>query len=114
MDLYYSLLKNEKYFVKRKFKNWCSPVHWLMTITLKKNNLRNKLIKYLNKKGIEARPMINPIGDAIHLKQYREQKQRYYARKISVNSLHLPSSTSLSANQIIYICNNLIKFFQKH
>jgi|TARA_B110000037_G_C17128138_1_gene509435 perosamine synthetase len=114
MNLYYSLLKNETHFVKRKFKKWCLPVHWLMTITLKKNNLRNKLIKYLKKKGIEARPMINPIEDALHLKQYRDKKQSYVARKTSVNSVHLPSSTSLSVKQINHICSALNSYFQKN
>ena len=114
MKFYYSLLKNENYFIKRKFKNWCLPVHWLMTITLKKKNLRNKLIKYLKKRGIESRPMINPIEDALHLEKYRDRKQSIVAKKISTNSLHLPSSTSLTANQISYICSTLNAYFKKN
>ena len=114
MKIYYSLLKNENFFIKRKFKKWCSPVHWLMTITLKKKNLRNKLIKFLKTKGIEARPMINPIQDALHLEKYRDSKQSIDAKKISTNSLHLPSSTSLSKRQIFYICNKLNEFFEKN
>ena len=81
---------------------------------LEKKNLRNKLIKYLKKRGIESRPMINPIEDALHLEKYRDRKQSIIAKKISTNSLHLPSSTSLSANQINYICSTLNAYFKKN
>ena len=111
MSLYYKLLKDETHFVKRKFKNWCLPAHWLMTITLRKNNLRNKLMKYLKKKGIESRQMINPIENALHLVKYRDAKESIIAKKISNNSLHLPSSTGLTSKQINYICYELKKYF---
>ena len=110
MNKYYNLLKDETFFIKRKFKKWCLPAHWLMTLTLKKKNTRSKLMKYLKKKGIETRPMINPIEDGLHFKKHRNSKESKIARIISKNSIHLPSATSLSDNQIKYICSALNKF----
>ena len=81
-----------------------------MTLTLKKKNTRSKLMKYLKKKGIETRPMINPIEDGLHFKKHRNSKESKIARIISKNSIHLPSATSLSDNQIKYICSALNKF----
>ena len=46
---YNKYLKNIKDIRIRSFKDWCTPVHWLMTITIKKKNLRNKILKYLYK-----------------------------------------------------------------
>lgn len=111
-NYYYKLLKNEKHFSKRKFKNWCTPVHWLMTITLKKSYLRNKLIKFMKKKGIELRPMINPIQDAPQFKIYRDPKEVKVAKYVSKNSVHLPSSPNLKKKQIIHICKILNDFFE--
>ena len=112
-DYYYNLLNEERYFTKRKFKNWCTPVHWLMTITLKKKNQRNKLVKYMRIKGIELRPMINPIQDAIQFKEFRNNEEVQIAKYISKNSVHLPSSTNLNKSEILHICVSLKSFFKK-
>ena len=36
MKLYYHYLKDIEEITIRNFQNWCSPVHWMLTITLKK------------------------------------------------------------------------------
>jgi perosamine synthetase len=95
----------------RSFESWCSPVHWLTTITLNKKNLRNKLLAYLKKFGIDARSMINPVHEAYHFKKYFKNKDFKNSIHVSKNSLHLPSSTNLKKKQIKFICNKLIKFF---
>lgn len=111
------LLVYKKYLSKmpdlklRSFKSWCSPVHWLTTITLNEKNLRNKLLKYLKKSGIDARSMINPVHEAHHFKKYFKSKDFKNSIQISKNSLHLPSSTNLKEKQIKFICKKLSKFF---
>ncbi len=112
MQDYYKLLsKNENYSI-RKFEKWCTPVHWLTTITLKKENLRENLLKYLKNQKIDARQMINPINDSVHIKKLIKKKF-YFASKISKNSIHLPSSLSLTNKEISYIVNKLNNFFNK-
>jgi|TARA_Y100000294_G_scaffold38251_1_gene33990 perosamine synthetase len=96
----------------RSFKNWCLPVHWLTTITIHKKNLRNKLIYFLLKEGVDARPMINPVHQAYHFKKYFNNKDFKNSINISKNSLHLPSSTYLLPNQIKFICKKIKLFFK--
>jgi len=112
------MLLYEKYLSKiseikvRSFKNWCSPVHWMMTITVNKKNLRNKLIYFLFKEGVDARAMVNPVHQAYHFKKYFINKDFKNSINISKNSLHLPSSTYLSLKQIKFICNKIKLFFK--
>ena len=97
----------------RSFENWCLPVHWLTTLTVNKKNLRNKLVYFLFKEGVDARPMINPIHQAYHFKKYFNNKDFKNSISISRNSIHLPSSTNLTEKQIKFICNKVKLFFHK-
>jgi len=96
----------------RSFKDWCSPVHWLTTITILKKNLRNKLIHFLFKSGVDARPMVNPVHQALHFKNFFNDKDFNNSINISKNSIHLPSSTNLTRNEIKFICEKIKIFFK--
>jgi perosamine synthetase len=98
----------------RSFKNWCSPVHWMTTLTVNKKNLRNKLLYFLYKEGIDARPMIFPVHQAFHFKKYFNKKEFKNSINISKNSIHLPSSTLLKESEIKFICNKIKLFFSKN
>ena len=97
----------------RSFKDWCSPVHWMTTITLYKKNLKNKLIRFLLKNGVDARPMVNPVHEAKHFKNSFNKNDFRNSTKISRNSLHLPSSTNLTKQEINFICKKIKVFFKK-
>ena len=112
MKYYYKLLQNNENYTLRKFKKWCIPVHWLTTITLKKKNLREKLLKYLKEHKIDARQMVNPVNKSVHIGKLIK-KNFYHANKISNNSIHLPSSLNLTRSQIKYIVTKLNNFFNK-
>ena len=114
MKLYYQLLSSINDIKLREFESWCTPAHWFLTITLKKKNLRNKLIKYLRDQSIETRPMINPIVNAVHFRKYNLKGLFRNSQLISQNSLHLPSSTNLSKKQIHFICKKVKLFFHKY
>ena len=109
--LYYNklLAKNNNYIV-RKFEKWCKPVHWLTTIKLKKKGIRNNLLVYLKKNNIDARQMVNPINDAVHIRKNIKNKFKH-ADDVSKNSLHLPSSLSLTKREMDYIVKKLNIFF---
>ena len=113
MLLYQKYLSQINQIKVRSFKKWCSPVHWMTTITIKKKYLRNKLIHFLLKKGVDARPMINPVHEAHHFKRIFNKKNFTNSINISRNSIHLPSSTSLTRNEIKYISNKVKFFFSK-
>ena len=113
MLLYKKYLSQISEIKVRSFKSWCSPVHWLTTISILKKNSRNKLIQFLLKSGVDARPMINPVHQAYHFKKYFKGINFKNSINISKNSLHLPSSTYLSSKQIKFICNKVKLFFHK-
>lgn len=111
MEYYYKVLSNNKKYYTRKFKIWCKPVHWLTTITFNQDNIRNKIILYLKKNGIDARQMVNPINDALHIKNKIREKF-LVADKISKRSLHLPSGLNLTRKDINYIVKTLNNYFK--
>ena len=111
--IYYENLKDLKHVELRQFKKWCSPVNWLITIKLKKEGLRNKFIKYLKDFKIDSRQMINPINEAYHIKDLINKKFQV-SKKISINSVHLPSGLNLSKNQINKICKRVKLFFKEY
>ncbi len=113
MLLYKKYLSQISEIKTRSFKSWCSPVHWLTTITILKKNLRNRLINFLVKSGIDARPMINPVHEARHFKNFFNKKNFVNSINVSRNSLHLPSSTDLKKSEIQFICNKVEIFFKK-
>jgi len=85
----------------------------MTTITINKKNLRNKLIYFLIKEGVDARPMIFPVHQAYHFKKYFNNKDFKNSINISKNSIHLPSSTYLKKNEIKFICNKIKLFFSR-
>ena len=113
MLLYQKYLSQIKEIKIRAFKKWCSPVHWMTTITIKKKYLRNKLIHFLLKEGVDARPMVNPVHQAYHFKKIFNKKDFENSTNISKNSIHLPSSTILSRKEIKYISKKVKIFFTK-
>ena len=114
MLLYEKYLSRISEIKVRSFKVWCTPVHWMTTITINKINLRNRLIHFLSRAGIDARPMINPVHEALHFKKYFNKKNFSKSLKVSKNSLHLPSSTSLKASEVKFICNRIKIFFSNN
>ena len=113
MLLYKKYLSQISEIKVRSYKNWCSPVHWMTTIIVNKKNLRNKLIYFLFKKGVDARPMIFPVHQAYHFKKYFKDKDFKNSINISKNSVHLPSSTSLGIREIKFICDKVKLFFNR-
>tara|TARA_B100001996_G_scaffold240892_2_gene186245 strand:- start:197 stop:1285 length:1089 start_codon:yes stop_codon:yes gene_type:complete len=110
MNLYNSELKNVKDIKIRKFKNWCTPVHWLMTIRCRNQSTRNKLMRFLRKRKIETRQMIFPINFAKYINISKKFKT---AEKVSLSSMHLPSGYNIKNSQVKYISSQIKDFFQR-
>ncbi len=111
MNLYYEELKDINTISLRAFDNFTEPVHWLMTIKLL-NSSRSKFINYMSKKGIECRPMIDPVITAFHFKKYQKKNEFNKIKKVTKSYVHLPSSTNLKEKEILYICKEIKKFFK--
>ena len=86
--------------------------YWLVTILLKENKIKKRLMKYLKKRKIETRPIFIPINQ---LNMYRQSDKKFSnSIKISNRGLSLPSFPGLSINMIKYICDEIKKFMKNY
>lgn len=113
MELYYELLADCPQIKLRKYAEWCTPVHWLLTITIANGYDRDNFLAYMSTKGVECRQMINPVHQAKYLVEHYDSKDFPSSIKLAAQSAHLPSSTNLSQDEIKMICNSVKSFFNQ-
>jgi perosamine synthetase len=106
---YENYLSSSEQLQLRKKQPWAETVHWLMTVRLRKTGIRDKMLEYLKREGIDCRQMIYPVHYAHHFKNDYAQQNFPISEKVSLNSLHLPSSTNLSEESIEKISKTLLK-----
>ncbi len=111
MELYYELLADCPQIKLRKYAEWCTPVHWLLTITIASGYDRDKFLAYMSNKGVECRQMINPVHEAKYLIEHYDSKDFPNSIKLAAQSAHLPSSTNLSQDEVKLICDTVKSFF---
>ena len=75
---------------------WAKSVYWLYSVLVDKA-LRDKIIQYLEERGIEIRPFFYPIHI---LPPYKKKIKLPVAEELSAAGLNLPSGFRLSVNQI--------------
>ncbi len=110
---YNSKLKNLKFVNMIKEFPKVKNSHWLTFIIIKDVLIRDKLLKFLNSKGIEVRSGFYSAHEMNIYKKFTHKKINYInSKNISNSIITLPSSVSLKNEEIDYICN-LIKLFFK-
>lgn len=103
-SLYKKYLKDVEQYVE--FHNQMDDyehVYWMFSIILKDKTKisRDELMQYLEKKGIETRPLFYPIHS---MPPYYEEKGYYpIAEKLSSRGINLPTHAMLTENDIKYI-----------
>ena len=106
-EIYNSMLSKINGIILRKNYKYLQTVHWLMTIQFENKNLRDKMILFLRENNIDSRQMIFPVNYAKQFKNHNTKFLVGRSKKISLASLHLPSSTSLNKKQLELICNKV-------
>jgi perosamine synthetase len=106
MDYYYSELSNINGITLRNYADWCDPVHWMMTIKLDEKYKRDEFISFMKGEEIDCRQMINPVNKADHFIDHFDEYFRV-SEKLSMQSVHLPSSTVLTKRDINFIVKNI-------
>jgi len=107
--LYVDLLSQSDSLTLRPKQTWSQSVHWLMTIRLRKEGIRDHMLEYLKQLGIDCRQMIYPVHEARHFSQNYRGENFPVSVGISHNSLHLPSSTNLSRENIEMIAETVLR-----
>jgi len=107
---YLTCVKEIKSFIIADIPNYANNNHWL-NIFMRNPVKINKVIDYLRHKNIETRP----IWQLNHLQEPYKSCQSYKvenAPKLINQSLCLPSSVSITDNQISSVINKLKKYFK--
>jgi len=106
-NMYRDLLQNKNIkFINTDLKK-ITP--WMVDILLKSKLQRSNLIKFLGEKQIETRIIYPPIH---RLNPYKNNDSNFkMSSKISDIGLWLPSSVTLTENQIEYVCKEINRFF---
>ena len=80
--------------------------YWMYSILLKGplGNYRDEFMEILGTKEIETRPFFYPVHT---LPIYRDQVERGcpVAEDVATRGVSLPSSTKLTEQQVIHVCN---------
>lgn len=89
--------------------------YWLYTFLIKKNApfTRGDLMDYLNKKGIETRPVFYPLHVMPPYKNFGNDDSLNISIEISECGMSLPSSVGLSEIEANYICNCISEFISE-
>ena len=84
--------------------NWSKNSFWLYTLVINGigEKKRDKLLQSLKNRGVECRPVFYPLNT---MKPYEKFSKGDYkiSENLSMNSLSLPSSSGLTANEQNYI-----------
>lgn len=107
---YHAALDGVRGVVLRQFAPWCTPVHWLTTITLDARFDRDRFLEFMKSHGVDCRQMINPVHRALHFASLFDDAAFPVANDVSARSAHLPSSTGLTGEQIACVAD-LVKRF---
>lgn len=104
----YKKYLDDRLFNHQLIKKDYKSVYWMYGITLKRKNYKNILQKKLLKLGIDTRNFFFPISQQpcfkyLNLNMYKTP----ISNELWENGLYLPSSTSLTESDIIYISNKL-------
>lgn len=111
-EAYEAALGESPLYSFRPKRDWCEAVHWMMTLTLSQEGLRDGLIEHLRSEGIDSRQMVFPV----HLAEPYREENRHNAfpasERVSLNSIHLPSSLDLTQEEIEFVSNTVKKWLE--
>ena len=110
LDFYNRLFESVPGVTTRPFKDWCTPVHWMTTITFDEKYDRNDFLQFMKHQGVDCRQMINPVHTADHFKDIYEDSQYPHSKYMSAQSAHLPGSTSLQESEIEFVVEKVKEF----
>jgi len=101
--MYKKLLQGLSAVIPAPEMPWAKNVYWLYSVLVEKI-LRDKIIKHLERQGIEARPFFYPIHI---LPPYKHSLTLPVAEELSAKGLNLPSGPRLPENQIEEVVESL-------
>ena len=106
-------LKNLKFLSMAKETLKTKNSHWLTYVLVKDNLIRDKLLSFINSKGIEAKSGFYSAHQMDIYKNFKNKKIDYAnSKKISSSIITLPSFVNLKNEEIDYICKLIKSYFK--
>lgn len=89
---------------------------WLYTVLVKENApfKRDDVMEYLGQYGIETRPVFYPAHEMPPYEKFGKKENLIISKKTSVAGFSLPSSVSLTNEELERVCEALKKFIDKN
>ncbi|MEG2426784.1 MAG: DegT/DnrJ/EryC1/StrS family aminotransferase, partial [Oscillospiraceae bacterium] len=110
-DLYCELLNGEKSYCMLPFSNGIRSNKWfyslVVNIDITNKDIRD-IIKELEDEGVQSRPIWGLIHEQLPYRRfeaYKIEKAKYYSERI----INLPSSTNITREEIITVCDKIKK-----
>lgn len=79
---------------------WAKNVYWFYSILMKSNQVRETIIKYLDKQGIETRPFFHPMHS---LPPYHRALDLPISVRLSGRGLNLPSGPKITDEEVQHV-----------
>lgn len=86
--------------------------YWMCSILLKNKKIRDNLVDFLTKKGIDTRPLFYPAHKMPCFKNYNNQTLPV-AEDLGYRGINLPSWPDLKNEDVQYIADTIIEFVEK-
>ena len=110
--LYAKHFENVDQIQMQELSKGYESVYWLVSINVKNEKVRDDLLIYLDKNGVDARKVFYPISEMPPYKKYfNNSLMKSY--EISKSGLNLPSYPDLSNLQIDKIVKDVLKFLNR-
>lgn len=92
-------------------KSWARNVYWMTSIVLNEKApiSRDDLMARLAEAGIETRPLFYPIHILPMYRSLVEGQQFPVAERLAASGLNLPSSATLSEEDVDYVCDQVLQ-----
>ncbi len=89
-------------------KDWADSVYWMFAPLIEPEFCcdRDMVMLKLREKGIESRPFFSPIH---HMPMYNTGQSLPIAEQLSATGINLPSGTTLTSEQIDFVCDVLLE-----
>jgi perosamine synthetase len=89
--------------------------YWLYTMLVQPEApfTRNELIEHLHTKGIETRPVFYTMHEMPPYQQFGDANQLVISSKVSATGISLPSSVTLTEEELEHICRSVQNFCKK-
>ena len=113
---YNSFFEKNKDIKILPYKNKYSiNIYWVYGILLNTKKIKDKLVKYLKKNGIETRDFFVCMHNQPILKKMNIIKDNncFFADSLEKKGIYLPSGPDLEVNDIEFIANQVINFLKR-